>query len=206
MTELTRLFTPVPGLHAPSTARPLSMSKLALPYLSEPIGVQLGVLQRVPAVQMEEHKTSDRADGNAPIPSTVKNITFQEKEGTQKQMNIDVSTVGPSASTVLLGVDSLPSYRLHQYGTETLKHIDYVDNDPDYTEMFAKYNIKDYYGTMESPRMYRVPHKNSTLENKAVRKRSHTLPLSNSNWSGSPRITTLLQLSQSKKAAQLSER
>lgn len=193
-TELTRLFTPVPSLHAPSTAPPLSMSKQALPDLSEPIGAQSGVLQTVPAVLMDEHKTRDRAERNSPVATAVKNI-YQEKEGTQKQKNIVVSNVGPSASTILLGVDSLPPYRLHQYGMETLKQFDYVDNDLGYVEMFANYNIKDYYGTLESPRVYRLPHK---LENKGARKGSH--------WSSSPRMTTLLQLSHSKKAAHLSER
>lgn len=204
-TELTRLFAPVQELHAPSTAPPLSMSKQALPYLSEPTGAQSGVLQTVPAVLMEEHKNSDRAESNAPVTTSMNNA-FQEKEGTEKQNNIDVSTVGQSVSTVLLGVDSLPPYRLHQYGMETLKQIDYVDNDPDYVEMFTKYNIKDYYGTLESSRVYRVPHQTSILENKGVRKRSHTLPLANSHWSSSPRMTALLQLSQSKKAAHVSQR
>ena len=202
LTELTRLFTPVPGHHTPSTAPPLSVSQQALPYLSGPTEVQSRALQTVPAV--EKHKTSDRTEINAPVTTTVKKI-FREKECIQKQKNSDVSAVGPSVSTLLLG-DSLPPYRFHQHGTETLKQINYADNDPDFVEIFAKYNIKDYYGTLEIPKVYRVPHKNDALENKGVRKRSHTLPLANSHWSSSPRMTALLQLSQSKKAAQLSER
>ena len=104
----------------------------------------------------------------------------------------------PLPLLILLGAQSTSHYRLYQYST---KDVGGAEHDPDYVEMFTKSTIREYF---EQRIMSQVT---ATSGVGYARKRSQTLPgLANTLWSNSPRMTTLLQLSQSKKGAYLSER
>lgn len=122
----------------------------------------------------------------------------------------DAKPAGPPVSSILR-TESPSPYRLHQYGTEKPRNVDHrltFENDPDYIELLANCNIKDYYGDMSEktqslPRVHRVPQSNGTLGAEYSKRRLHTLPATGSQWSGSPRM---IKLSQSKKTTQLRER
>ena len=212
--EMTRFFTPVPDLPAPSTAPPVSQT---LPSIS-----QTAAEKESESLQMatEEKKFNSRnkltpPKSNAPISSSVNwsENKIQEKHDTKKEEPVisngqgDAKLVtGPPISTILR-TESPSPFRLQQYGTETSRHRATFENDPDYIELLANCNIKDYYGDtsekIQGSRVHIVPHKNGTLGMEYSRRRLHTLPAAGLQWNSSPRMT---KLSHSRKAAQLRER
>ena len=214
LTELTRVFDPVVpvGFSAPPTAAQMPARQQPLPSIRKPSDEAAATVQ-VTRQAMEEQNVRENDNPerhNALISATLKlsgEDKIQGMEGTPKQQSHN-PPVGSSASTALLGnCESLSPYRLHRYGTQEGSQQATTDCDPDYLEIFSKCNIKDYYSLLEngsSHRVHRIPPKNGISG--VARKRSHTLPLANAQWSSSPRMTAVLQLSQSKKAAQLSGR
>ena len=213
LTELTRMFSPAPaGLPAAATAPAnMQLRQQTLPSIVQ--GEKESFTLPTRAVE-EDRLSSEETNiptGDATIETTLKQNedNLNEKGDAPKVSCYDQSVVGPSASTALLGTESLSPYRLHRYGRKEVSHQTMTENDPDYLEIFSKCNIKDYYGALEnrsSIRVPQVPQKDGTLGAMYSRKRSHTLPFAKTLWSSSPKMTTVFQLSQSKKASHLSER
>ena len=166
---------------------------------------------------IEEKKLNNEFKTSAPISTTVNwsENKIQKENDAKNQGPIigelnDAKPAGPPVSSILR-TESPSPYRLHQYGTEKPRNVDLrttFENDPDYIELLAKCNIKDYYGDVSEkaqsfPRVHRVQQSNGTLGAEYSRRKLHTLPATGSQWSGSPRTT---KLSQSKKTTQLRER
>ena len=202
--ELTRFFSAVSGPPGPSTA-PI------LPSIS------------LPEENLEEGKLNDEVahpNSKSPISTTFKfsesksqkESDLKKSEPVNGRQSDAKSAAGPPISSVLRS--ELPSsYRLHQYGAEKpTRHADQrtvFENDPDYIELLAKCNIKDYYGDVSNktqglPRVHRVPQSNDTFGVEYPRRRLHTLPATGSQLNDSSRI--MAKLSQSKKIARLHER
>ena len=219
--ELTRLFTPVPAHPAPSTA-PMTVSE-TLPHI---INTQTEEESEVSSLRArDEHGAcSKRLNTHPPVSISPISATVNwneekvnEKGGAERRsvpVSGVVTAVDPPVSKIL-ETESLSPFRLHQYSTEKTSKSKEVpllataENDPDYIETLAKCNMKDYYGNMEktySPRVHQVRQRNGDDSGAEYsRKRMHTLPMTNSQWSSSPRMAMLLQLSQTKKAAWVSK-
>ena len=207
--ELTRFFTPVPGLPAPSTAPVVTQT---LPSIFRPEKGSELAQTITEEKEFNDELTPSKSD--APISTSVKwsENKIQKEDDTKKQEPVsgglsDTKSVGPPLSTILR-TESPSPYRLHQYGTEKPRNIDnkaMFENDPDYIELLAKCNIKDYYGDIseKTHSLHRVPQRNSTLEVEYSRRRLHTLPATGSQWNSSPKMAKIFQ---SRKTAQLHER
>jgi hypothetical protein len=208
--ELSQFFTPVSDPPVPSTAPVLP--SVSLPEVSS---------ESAETMTIEEdgklHNELSHPKGESPISTTFKfsENKSQNESDLKKQEPVngrlsDAKTAGPPISSILR-TESPSPYRLHQYGAEKPRHVDsrtVFENDPDYIELLANCNIKDYYGDMSKktqglPRVHRVPQSNGTLGVDYSRRRFHTLPATGSQWNGSPRMT---KLAQSKKTARLRER
>ena len=203
LTQVSRLLAPVPGLPAPYSAPQLPAIPQHFHHISQ--GEQESeMLMRETGTSVDDYDTrmmdhqSPQIARTTPVGDTIavslneKDEKIRERDDTQKHMH-DAAEV-PSNIAYPLGPQSTSHYRLHQYGTK-------AERDPDYVEMFTKSSIREYF---EQRIMSQVT---ATSGVDYPRKRSQTLPgLANTLWSNSPRMTTLLQLSQSKKGAYLSER
>ena len=205
--ELTRFFTPVPGPPTPSTAPVVIQT---LPSISGP------EKRSESAQTMKEEKEFNNelksSAVNIPISTSIKWSEYKVQGGddTKKQEPVigglnDTKSAGPPVSSILR-TESPSPYRLHQYGTEKLRdHQTTFENDPDYIELLAKYNIKDDYGdtSEKTYSLHRVPQRNGTLGMEYSRRRLHTLPATSSHWNSSPKMA---KLSRSRKTAKLCER
>lgn len=204
LTEVTRLLSPAPGLLVPYTAPQLPAIQRHLHHTSH-------VRDEHELQEAENNEVNDASPPTdlkvskrrrpAPVPEATLALRYGgegKRDDTQKHTHNDTATSAPPTSTVLLGAaQSTSRYRLHQHGANDIGG----ELDPDYVEMFDGCNMRDY---LEQRVLSQV-----TAASGAgyTRKRSQTIPgLANSLWSNSPRMTTLLQLSQSKKNAYLSER
>ena len=198
--ELTRFFSPVSGPPGLSTA-PI------LPSIS------------LPEENLEDRKLNDEvAHPNSKSPVSKFDESKSQKESDLKKpepvngrQSDAKSAAGPPISSILRSESPSP-YRLHQYSAEKpTRHADQrtvFENDPDYIELLAKCNIKDYYGDVSNktqglPRVHRVPQSNDIFGMEYPRRRLHTLPATGSQLNDSPRMA---KLSQSKKIARLHER
>ncbi len=193
--ELSRFFTPVSGPPGPSTAPVLP--NISLPEVSSESAEMMTI--------EEEGKLNNELShpsGNSPISTTFKfsENKSQNKSDLKKQEPVNgrlsgAKMAGPPISSILR-TESPSPYRLHQCGAEKPRHVDsrtVFENDPDYIELLANCNIKDYYGDMseKTQGVHRVPQSNGTLGVDYSRRRFHTLPATGSQWNGSPRMTKL---------------
>ena len=205
--ELTRFFTPAKDYSGPSTAPAVSHT---LPSISLPE-------EGSESAHVTAEGDISHLKTNSPVPTTIKwsENKIQKEDNLKRQEPVsgglsDAKSAGPPISSILR-TESPSPYRLHQYGTEKPRHIDHqamFENDPDYIELLAKYNVKDYYGDVSKmmqslPRVHRVPQSNGTLGAEYPRRRLHTLPVTGSQWNGSPGTT---KLPHSKTTAKLRER